>query len=73
MFEISQVRASEKNRPEYLRQLDDYARLEYPHEDVRTVSSLALASVKAPVEPPRRWLSFFRTHPVGQKTAARNV
>jgi len=61
MFGIPSARIAEMSRPDYARELDAYARLEYPREDPRTVSLLALAATKGPAEPPRRRFRFFRS------------
>jgi hypothetical protein len=73
MFEVPNVRAAERSRPNYARELDEYARLEYPREDVRTISSQALAAVRDSVKHPRSWFSIFRWHTANRKTTARNV
>lgn len=60
MFGYLDARAMERSRPDYLVQLADYARLEFPQEDPVTVSHQALASLELPREPVRRRFWPFR-------------
>jgi hypothetical protein len=73
MFEIPNIRAAERRRSSHSGDLDEYARLEFPQEDVRTIRSLAMAAVEGAVERRHRWFPFFRPHSGGGPPVARNV
>ncbi|MGC2289183.1 MAG: hypothetical protein WA688_04930 [Thermoplasmata archaeon] len=60
MFAIPNSRIAEMSRPNFARQLDEYARLEYPREDAISVRQLALEAVKESPAPPRVGFRFFR-------------
>jgi hypothetical protein len=72
MFGIYQAHLVEPSRPSYHRELDEYARLEYPLEDPRTVSLLALAAAKRRERRarPRFWL-FRWFHAPSPRTAGK--
>jgi hypothetical protein len=73
MFGIPDARVAEKSRPNYFRDLAEYARLEYPQEDPRTVSLQFLESVGKPPKPAHRRFRFLRHTEVPSKAAPGNV
>jgi hypothetical protein len=68
MFGIPTTRIAELSRPNYARDVAEYARLEHPQEDARTVILLVLAAAQDHAEAPRRRFWFFRS-----QAAARGV
>ena len=62
MFGLPSTRLAELSRPDYDRNLTEFARLEFPHEDPRSIRAQALRSVSAAGGGPtigRRWLRPF--------------
>jgi hypothetical protein len=73
MFGFPDARLAEKSRPNYTRDLEEYARLEYPQEDPRTVSLRFLGSAEEPPKPVHRRFPLFRHAEATAKTAPGNV
>jgi hypothetical protein len=63
MFAIPIARIAELSRPDYARETAEYARLEYPHEDARTVILQAIAAAEDRPAPSRRWFRLSRSTP----------
>lgn len=59
MFGIPTTRAAELSRPDYPRELAEFARLEYPLEDVRTLFRQVLAAQEKSRTTSRRWFHWF--------------
>ena len=59
MFGMPTTRIAELSRPDYARDLAEYARLEYPSEDARTVLLQALAAERATTGVRRRRFRLF--------------
>ena len=60
MFGIPATRIAELSRPEYSQELAEYARLEFPHEDARSVLGQALAADRAAKALVRKRFRLFR-------------
>jgi len=60
MFGMPSTRIAELSRPDYHRELAEYARLEYPREAVRTVLLLALAAQEEAKARPSLLVRFAR-------------
>jgi hypothetical protein len=61
MFGLPSTRIAEMSRPDYAREVAEYTRLEYPHEDARAVIAQALAAVARETPKPRRHFWVFRS------------
>jgi hypothetical protein len=73
MFGFPDARISEMSRPNYLRDLAEYARLEYPEEDPRTVGLRLLGSAEGSPKPVHRRFHLFRRPEVRPKAAPGNA
>lgn len=70
MFGTLNPRMTERSRSQPYADISEYARLEFPHEDPRTVVAITLASRTAAANPPRRRFRLFRVRaPSGGATA----
>jgi hypothetical protein len=56
MWGVIGPRIAELSRPDYARDLAEYARLEYPREDVRTVRLQAIEAARDRTPPGPWWL-----------------
>jgi hypothetical protein len=63
MFAITTARMAELSQPDYLRDLWDYARLEFPHEDLHLLHQIAIAAAKERDAAPRRRFHLFGSRP----------
>jgi hypothetical protein len=61
MLAMTTPRMAEQSRPDYARDLRDFARLEFPHEDLHTLTLLARATPNEGEIVPRRWSRWFRS------------
>jgi hypothetical protein len=68
MFAITNARIAELSQPDYARDLREYARLEFPHEDLHLLHEIAVAAARETEGMPRR-----RFHLFGSRPKAREV
>jgi hypothetical protein len=73
MFGFPDARLAEKSRPNYIREIAEFARLEYPQEDLRTVSLRLLESAEELPKRAHRPFHLFRRAEVPAKAAPGNV
>lgn len=70
MFGVLLPRLPAPSRPGPHADVREYARLEHPHEDPRTIEAIALAALPASDDHPRRFFRWFRRRtPAGAATA----
>jgi hypothetical protein len=73
MLGYQEARLAERSRPNFTPELAEFARLEYPREDPRTVGQLVVASVENAMKRPRWRFRFSRDPKPTAKVGRANV
>jgi hypothetical protein len=72
MFAMTAARIAELSQPDYARDLREYARLEFPHEDLHLLHQIAVEAAKESEGVPRRRFHLFGSRPkTGQVASAK--